>query len=201
MAWLWEWWLPALPGNGHRTPILARTQGKTAGGTSWRHSHNTGSAQGHSSLLILCFPLPSSLEKPPERSQGESRVTQACRETSHSLWFVVKPAPSCTWPLPGCPSQNGNVCPGPREGTSLLPEEWADPALSSKPAHTASPGLQKCRNSSSQTSWKWQEHTKGWEFLGYHHHQHGCEMLVGTTLCNFFEISVLDLKNEFVFNP
>lgn len=38
----------------------------------------------------------------------------------------------------------------------------------------------------------------GLGFLGYHYHR--CEMLVGIILCNFFEISVLDLKNRVHFS-
>lgn len=83
-------------------PSLARTRGKTTGGTSWSHSHNTESAQGHSSLLILCFPLSSSLEKHPERSQGETRadpsvqrnlsLSLVCCETSTKLHISLSRA-------------------------------------------------------------------------------------------------------------
>lgn len=83
------------------------------------------SAQGHRSLLILCFPLSSSLEKHPERSQGKTRSDPSVQRNpslspeNDSVSCITR-TKLRTGLSRAVPARNGSVCPRSQEGTSFL---------------------------------------------------------------------------------
>lgn len=148
-----------------------------------------GSAQGHSSLLILCFPLSSSLENQPERSQGETR-TDLSVQRNLSLSSENSPLSAARWPLLGCPSQEWKCLSRTTEGGV----HRSCSQLQTSPHCLLPPQVYKNAGFPLPSkSWKWETAGSGTGrgFLSSPpHHHHGWEMLVGPILCN-----VLDLKN------